>query len=365
MKWPAGFSPLKKVEKLIQEKIKLFETDNKIDWATGELMAYASLLAEGKTVRMSGQDVKRGTFSHRHAVLFDENTNEQYCRLDNVSQNQQPFRIYNSLLSEYGVLGFEYGYALANAQALVIWEAQFGDFSNGAQTIIDQFIAAGEQKWQRQNGVVMLLPHGYEGQGPEHSSARLERYLQLCAEQNMIVTNITTAANLFHALRRQLTWNFRKPMINFSPKANLRSPWTFSDISNLTEGGFKEVIDDSYVTDPSQIKKVLFCSGKISYELAEKQKAESRNDIAIVRLEQLYPLPVNQIKALQQKYDKAVWFWVQEEPQNMGAASFLQMNLKAIKFGVISRQSSASTATGYMKVHTKEQADILTTAFSI
>ena len=365
MKWPEGFSPLKKVEKLIQEKIKLFETENKIDWATGELIAYASLLAEGKTVRMSGQDVKRGTFSHRHAVLFDENTNEQYCRLDNVSQNQQPFRIYNSLLSEYGVLGYEYGYALANAQALVIWEAQFGDFSNGAQTIIDQFIAAGEQKWQRQNGVVMLLPHGYEGQGPEHSSARLERYLQLCAEQNMIVTNITTAANFFHALRRQLTWNFRKPMINFSPKANLRSPWTFSDLAELTEGGFKEVIDDSYVTDPSQVKKVLFCSGKISYELAEKQKAESRNDIAIVRLEQLYPLPVNQIKALQQKYDKAVWFWVQEEPQNMGAASFLQMNLKAIKFGVISRQSSASTATGYMKVHTKEQADILNTAFSI
>jgi 2-oxoglutarate dehydrogenase E1 component len=365
MKWPEGFSPLKKVEKLIQEKVKLFETENKIDWATGELMAYASLLSEGKTVRMSGQDVKRGTFSHRHAVLFDENTNEQYCRLDHVSQNQQPFRIYNSLLSEYGVLGFEYGYSLANAQALVIWEAQFGDFSNGAQTIIDQFIAAGEQKWQRQNGVVMLLPHGYEGQGPEHSSARLERYLQLCAEYNMIVTNITTAANFFHALRRQLTWNFRKPMINFSPKANLRSPWTFSDIKEFTEGGFKEVIDDSFVTDPTQVKKVLFCSGKISYELAEKQKTESRQDIAIVRLEQLYPLPVNQIKALQQKYDKAVWFWVQEEPMNMGAAGFLQMNLKAIKFGVISRQASASTATGYMKVHAKEQADILTTAFSI
>jgi 2-oxoglutarate dehydrogenase E1 component len=365
MKWPEGFSPLKKVEKLIQEKIKLFESENKIDWATGELMAYASLLAEGKTVRMSGQDVKRGTFSHRHAVLFDENTNEQYCRLDHISQNQQPFRVYNSLLSEYGVLGFEYGYALANAQALVIWEAQFGDFSNGAQTIIDQFIAAGEQKWQRQNGVVMLLPHGYEGQGPEHSSARLERYLQLCAECNMIVTNITTAANFFHALRRQLTWNFRKPMINFSPKANLRSPWTFSDIKEFTEGGFKEVIDDHFVADPSQVKKVLFCSGKISYELAEKQKTENRNDVAIVRIEQLYPLPVNQIKALQQKYDKAVWFWVQEEPQNMGAASFLQMNLKGIKFGVISRQASASTATGYMKVHAKEQADILTTAFSI
>lgn len=365
MKWPEGFTPLKKVEKLIQEKVKLFETENKIDWATGELMAYASLLSEGKTVRMSGQDVKRGTFSHRHAVLFDENTNQQYCRLDQISQSQQPFRIYNSLLSEYGVLGYEYGYSLANANALVIWEAQFGDFSNGAQTIIDQFIAAGEQKWQRQNGVVMLLPHGYEGQGPEHSSARLERYLQLCAEYNMIVTNITTAANFFHALRRQLTWNFRKPMINFSPKANLRSPWTFSDLKELTEGGFKEVLDDSFVTDPTQVKKVLFCSGKISYELAEKQKTDNRNDIAIVRLEQLYPLPVNQIKALQQKYEKTVWFWVQEEPLNMGAAGFLQMNLKAIKFGVISRQSSASTATGYMKVHTKEQADIISTAFSL
>lgn len=365
MRWPEGFSPLKKVEKLIQEKVKLFESENKIDWATGELMAYASLLSEGKTVRMSGQDVKRGTFSHRHAVLFDENTNDQYCRLDQITQSQQPFRVYNSLLSEYGVLGFEYGYALANAQALVIWEAQFGDFSNGAQTIIDQFIAAGEQKWQRQNGVVMLLPHGYEGQGPEHSSARLERYLQMCAEYNMVITNITTAANLFHALRRQLIWNFRKPMINFSPKANLRSPWTFSDIRDFTQSGFKEVIDDSYVSDATQVKKVLFCSGKISYELAEKQKTENRQDIAIVRLEQLYPLPVNQIKSLQQKYDKAIWFWVQEEPLNMGAASFLQINLKVIKFGVISRQSSASTATGYMKVHTKEQADIINTAFSI
>lgn len=365
MKWPDSFTPLKKVEKLIQEKIKLYETENKIDWATGELMAYASLLAEGKAVRMSGQDVKRGTFSHRHAVLVDENTNQQYNRLDHVKAGQQPFRIYNSLLSEYGVLGFEYGYALANADALVIWEAQFGDFSNGAQTIIDQFIAAGEQKWQRQNGVVMLLPHGYEGQGPEHSSARLERYLQLCAENNMIVTNITTAANLFHALRRQLTWNFRKPMINFSPKANLRSPWTFSDISELSQGGFKEVIDDSFVQDPTKVKKVLFCSGKISYELMEKQKADNRQDIAIVRLEQIHPLPVGQIAAIHQKYGKAVWFWVQEEPLNMGAAGFLQMNLKSIKYGVISRQASASTATGYSKVHAKEQNEIITTAFAI
>lgn len=365
MKWPTSFNPLKKVEKLLQEKSKLFETENKIDWATGELMAYASLLSEGKTVRMSGQDVKRGTFSHRHAVLFDENTNEQYCRLDNISKDQQPFRIYNSLLSEYGVLGFEYGYALANANALVIWEAQFGDFSNGAQTIIDQFIAAGEQKWQRQNGVVMLLPHGYEGQGPEHSSARLERFLQLCAEYNMSITNITTAANFFHALRRQLTWNFRKPMINFSPKGYLRSPWTFSDLSEFTTGGFKEVIEDAFIKDASEVKKVLFCSGKIYYELAEKQKTDNRTDIVIVRLEQIYPLPVAQLTALQQKYGKAVWFWVQEEPLNMGAASFLQMNLKAIKFGVISRQASASTATGYLKVHAKEQNEIINTAFAI
>jgi 2-oxoglutarate dehydrogenase E1 component len=365
MKWPSSFTPLKKVDKLIQEKIKLYETEKKIDWATGELMAYASLLAEGKTVRMSGQDVKRGTFSHRHAVIVDENTNEQFNRLNHVAEGQQPFRIYNSLLSEYGVLGFEYGYALANVDALVVWEAQFGDFSNGAQTIIDQFIAAGEQKWQRQNGVVMLLPHGYEGQGPEHSSARLERYLQLCAEHNMIITNVTTAANLFHALRRQLTWSFRKPMINFSPKANLRSPATFSPMSDLTKGGFKEVIDDTFVQKVEDVKKVLFCSGKIYYEMAERQKTEQRTDIAIVRLEQLYPLPVQQITALHQKYGKAIWFWVQEEPLNMGAASFLQMNLKGIKYGVISRQASAATATGYAKVHAKEQNEIITTAFSI
>ena len=365
MKWPSSFTPLKKVDKLIQEKIKLYETEQKIDWATGELMAYASLLAAGKTVRMSGQDVKRGTFSHRHAVLVDENTNEQFNRLNQVAEGQQPFRIYNSLLSEYGVLGFEYGYALANADALVVWEAQFGDFSNGAQTIIDQFIAAGEQKWQCQNGVVMLLPHGYEGQGPEHSSARLERYLQLCAENNMIITNVTTAANLFHALRRQLTWSFRKPMINFSPKANLRSPATFSPITELTKGGFKEVIDDTFVQKVEDVKKVLFCSGKIYYEMAERQKTEQRTDIAIVRLEQLYPLPVQQLTALHQKYGKAIWFWVQEEPLNMGASSFLQMNLKAIKYGIISRQASAATATGFAKVHAKEQNEIITTAFSI
>lgn len=275
------------------------------------------------------------------------------------------FRIYNSLLSEYAVLGFEYGYGLANPNALVLWEAQFGDFSNGAQTMIDQFIAAGEQKWNRMNGIAMLLPHGYEGQGPEHSSARMERYLQMCAELNMVITNITTAANLFHALRRQMTWPFRKPLINFSPKANLRHPGSYSHINEFTQSNFREVLDDSSVTDPSQVKKVLLCTGKIYFDLAERKQAESRNDIALIRLEQIYPLPVNQLNELYKKYGKAIWFWVQEEPLNMGAASFLQMNLKSINYGVISRNPSAATATGYAKVHKNEQEQIISTAFNI
>jgi len=365
MTLPADFKPLKKVEKLFHEKTKLMEVENKVDWATGELLAYASILVEGNIVRMSGQDVKRGTFSHRHAVVRDEETNKGYNRLKGLSDNQEKFRIYNSLLSEYGVLGFEYGYGLANPNALVIWEAQFGDFSNGAQTMIDQFISAGEQKWNRMNGLVMLLPHGYEGQGPEHSSARLERYLQMCAELNMVVTNITSSANLFHAMRRQLTWQFRKPMINFSPKAYLRYAGTYSHIDEFTNGGFKEVIDDPTNQDASLIKKVLFCSGKLYFELAERQQKEGRNDIAIIRIEQLYPLPQKQLDALHKKYSKATWFWVQEEPLNMGAASFLKMNLKGFNFGIISRNASAATATGFAKVHAIEQKEIIDTAFSV
>ncbi|HEY2726485.1 MAG TPA: 2-oxoglutarate dehydrogenase E1 component, partial [Parafilimonas sp.] len=360
-----SFQPLKKIDKLLKDKIKLFESEKKIDWATGELLAYSSLLVEGKTVRMSGQDVCRGTFSHRHAVLRDENTDEAYNRLNHFTQDQKKFFIYNSLLSEYGVLGFEYGYAMANPNALVLWEAQFGDFSNGAQTMIDQFIAGGEQKWNRMNGIVMLLPHGYEGQGPEHSSARMERFLQMCAQLNLVITNITTAANLFHALRRQLTWNFRKPLINFSPKAYLRYPGSYSDVSEFTSGGFKEVIDDPKIKDATQIKKVLFCTGKLYFELAEKKEKDQRNDVALIRMEQVYPLPVKQLNDLYKKYNKAIWFWVQEEPLNMGAASFLQMNLKNINYGVISRSASASTASGYMKVHAQEQSQIIDTAFSI
>lgn len=364
MKMPDGFKPLKKIEKLIQDKIALLDKESKVDWSTGELLAYASLLAEGKNVRMSGQDVRRGTFSHRHAVLLDEFEQVQHNRLDQIENAKGKFRIYNSLLSEYGVLGFEYGYALADPETLVLWEAQFGDFSNGAQTMIDQFISSAEQKWNRMNGVVMLLPHGYEGQGPEHSSARLERFLQMCAELNMVVTNITSAANFFHVLRRQMTWNFRKPLINFSPKANLRHPGSYSSIAEFTNGGFKEVIDDQDA-DAKKIKRVLFCSGKVYFDLNEHKTKNKIEEVAIVRLEQIYPLATTQLEKLKNKYKKAEWVWVQEEPLNMGAASFLKMNLEVIDFKLIGRHASAATATGFSKVHVKEQEEIIQKAFAL
>jgi 2-oxoglutarate dehydrogenase E1 component len=365
MTLPEGLNPLRKVDKLLQDKIKLFDTERAVDWSTGELMAYASLLVDGKDVRMSGQDVRRGTFSHRHAIVRDENTDEGYNRLSRIPGAEGKFRIYNSFLSEYGVLGFEYGYSIANPNSLVLWEAQFGDFFNTAQSMVDQFISSGETKWRQMSGLVMLLPHGYEGQGPEHSSARLERFLQMCAELNMIITNVTTSANFFHVLRRQLAWPFRKPLVNFSPKANLRHPGSYSKMEEFTSGGFKEVIDDAFVRDAAEVKKVLFCSGKVYFDLAERQQKENKTDVAIIRVEQLYPLPQNQLTKLYNKYNKATWFWVQEEPLNMGSASYLQMNLKGINYGVISRQPSASTATGYSKVHAKEQAQIIDTAFSI
>ena len=365
MKWAPDFKPLRKVEKILNDKRKLFDTEKKIDWATGELLAYASLLKEGKDVRMSGQDVKRGTFSHRHAVIYDEVSNKEFNRLSSLGGEQGQFRIYNSLLSEFAVLGFEYGYALANPNSLVLWEAQFGDFVNGAQIIIDQFISSAETKWQRMSGVVMLLPHGYEGQGPEHSSARLERFLQMCAEMNMIVVNVTTSANLFHVLRRQLTWPFRKPLVVFSPKANLRHAGSYSPYTEFSSGGFREVVDDPTVENAAAVQKVLFCSGKIYFDLAERQQKDNRKDVAIIRLEQLYPLPYNQLDELYKKYSRATWFWVQEEPLNMGAASYLQMNLKSINYGIISRQPGAATASGYSKVHAQEQAEIVETAFSI
>ena len=363
MQWPEGFSPLRKVEKLLQDKIKLFETESKADWATGELMAYASLLGEGYEVRLSGEDVKRGTFSHRHAVIYDQNTNEPYNRLSRLSEKQGTPYIYNSLLSEFAVLGFEYGYAMANPNNLVLWEAQYGDFANGAQTIIDQYVVSAEQKWTNMNGLVMLLPHGYEGGGPEHSSARLERFLQMSAENNIIVTNITTAANLFHALRRQLKWNFRKPLVNFSPKANLRHVRSYSAMEEFTTGGFKEVIDDTSIKSAAKVKRVLLCSGKMYFDLSEKQLADKREDIAIVRLEQIYPLPQKQLNALRDKYKKAEWIWVQEEPRNMGALAFLQMNLDNFAMKYLSRPASASTATGFAKKHAIEQQQLVEQAF--
>lgn len=367
MQWPADFAPLRKVDKLLKDKTKLFDTEGKVDWSTGELLAYASLLTSGYNVRLSGEDVKRGTFSHRHAIIYDEKTNAEYNRLAHFDEKQGSYLIYNSLLSEFAVLGFEYGYAMANPNNLVLWEAQYGDFANGAQTVIDQYLSSGEQKWSNMNGLVMLLPHGYEGGGPEHSSARLERFLQMCAELNMVITNVTTAANFFHALRRQLTWQFRKPMVNFSPKANLRHARSYSSMAEFTQGGFKEVLDDPNIDSKaaSKVKRVLLCSGKMYFDLSEKQLGESRTDVAIVRLEQVYPLPVKQLQALREKYKKAEWVWVQEEPRNMGALSFLKMNLEDFPMSYISRTASASPATGFSKLHAKEQQSLVEQAFQI
>ena len=365
MKWPEGFSPLKKVEKLVQDKIKLFETEKKVDWATGELLAYASLLAGGQEVRLSGEDVKRGTFSHRHAVIYDQNTNEPYNRLSRLGDSQGTMYIYNSLLSEFGVLGFDYGYAMANPNNLVLWEAQYGDFSNGAQTIIDQYISSAEQKWAVMNGLVLLLPHGYEGGGPEHSSARMERFLQMCAELNLVVTNITTAANFFHALRRQLAWKFRKPLINFSPKANLRQTRACSPIEDFTSGGFKETIDDPNIQDAEKVKRVILCTGKVYFDISEKQLADNRDDVSLVRLEQIYPLPLQQLQTLRAKYKNAEWMWVQEEPRNMGALPFLAMNLENFPITYKSRPASASPATGFAKLHAIEQAALVNDALTL
>lgn len=358
---PKGFKPLRQIDKLLKERKNHFFEGKELSWADAELLAYGSVLAEGKIVRMSGQDVKRGTFSHRHAVLFDSNTNEPYSNLDNIQPKQEPFRIFNSLLSEYGVLGFEYGYAMATPNALVLWEAQFGDFSNGAQVMIDQFITSAETKWQRMNGLVMLLPHGYEGQGPEHSSARPERFLQMTAQENMVVANITTPANFFHLLRRQVTWEFRKPCVVFSPKSLLRHPKVVSPVAEVIKGHFLEVIGDDYVTNKS-VRKVLLCSGKIYYDLQEEQLKRKAKDVAVIRLEQLYPFPEKQLNAELKKYNKPELVWIQEEPANMGAWGFM-LRVSGLVLQLISRKPMASPATGYSKVHKSEQADIVKKGF--
>ncbi|HNJ90715.1 MAG TPA: 2-oxoglutarate dehydrogenase E1 component [Chitinophagales bacterium] len=357
---PDGFVKLKKIEKLFETNKKLI-AEGRIDWALGELIAYGTILLDGRDVRMSGQDVRRGTFSHRHAVLREENTNAEYIRLNHLAEKQGKFRIFNSLLSEFGVLGFEFGYSLASPDHLVIWEAQFGDFNNGAQTIIDQFIAASVSKWQRMSGLVMLLPHGYEGQGPEHSSARLERFLQLCAEGNIIVTNITTPANFFHALRRQLAFDFRRPMVNMSPKSLLRHPMAQSQVTELTEGKFQEVIEDNI--DPKHVKRVVLCSGKLYYDLLDYRQKNNRNDVALVRIEQLYPFPETQLERALAAYSGAEVFWAQEEPRNMGAWYFMQEMMGRRISEAITRKPSASPATGFAKIHAREQQEIVEQAF--
>lgn len=357
---------LSKIDRLFKERLKMVTETKVFDWAMGELMAYATLVKEGRRVRMSGQDVERGTFSHRHAVLKVEDSEEEYVPLEHVDKNQAPFEIYNSHLSEYGVLGFEYGYAMVNPYALTIWEAQFGDFFNGAQIIIDQYISAAETKWQRANGLVMLLPHGFEGQGPEHSSARVERFLELSAEYNWQILNCTTPAQFFHALRRQLSRDIRKPLIVFTPKSLLRFPKCVSPLEDFTKNRFQEVIDDVNVK-AEKVRRVLICTGKIYYDLLEEQEKIKREGIAIVRLEQLYPTPYKQLEKIRTKYKKAEFYWVQEEPENMGAWPFISRVFRKsdFDFDVISRKPASSPATGFMKQHLAEQAAIVAKAFDL
>ncbi|UOB19046.1 2-oxoglutarate dehydrogenase E1 component [Abyssalbus ytuae] len=345
---PKGKKFLRKIERLVQDRNKMFFERDSLDWAMGELLAYGSLLEEGFDVRMSGQDVERGTFSHRHAVIKVEESEEEIVLLNELGDNQNgDFYIYNSLLSEYGVLGFDYGYAMATPNTLTIWEAQFGDFSNGAQIMIDQYISAAEDKWKLQNGIVMLLPHGYEGQGAEHSSARMERYLQLCAKDNMFVADCTTPANLFHLLRRQMKANYRKPLVVFTPKSLLRHPKVVSSIDEFVNGSFQTVIDDvnAQVKD---VKSLVFCTGKFYYDLLAEKEEKGRKDVALVRIEQLFPLPINGIKEIIAKYNKAEEVvWAQEEPRNMGAWSHLLLHLdEARTWRVASRRFYASPAAG-------------------
>lgn len=347
-KLPEGKNFIRKIQRLIEDRRKMVFENDRIDWAMGELLAYGSLLKEGYDVRISGQDVERGTFSHRHAVIKVEDSEEEVVLLDHIDEHQGDFHIYNSFLSEYGVLGFDYGYAMANPNSLTIWEAQFGDFSNGAQIMIDQYISAAEDKWKLQNGLVMLLPHGYEGQGAEHSSARMERYLQLCAKDNMFVADCTTPANMFHLIRRQLKANYRKPLVVFTPKSLLRHPLAMSSMKELANGSFQELIDD-HLVDAKKVKQVVFCTGKFYYDLlAEREQLGKEAEVALVRLEQLFPLPEAQMDAVINKYSNATdLVWAQEEPKNMGAWGHLLMHYESIvNFRLASQRVYAAPAAG-------------------
>ena len=347
-KLPGDQKFLRKIERLVADrKAMYFEKDN-LDWAMGELLAYGTLLQEGFNVRMSGQDVERGTFSHRHAVIKTESAEEEVILLNQIDPKKQGrFRIYNSLLSEYGVLGFDYGYAMASPNTLTLWEAQFGDFSNGAQIMLDQYISSAEDKWKLQNGIVLLLPHGYEGQGAEHSSARMERYLQLCAKDNMFVANCSTPANMFHLLRRQMKTKFRKPLVVFTPKSLLRHPKAVSAKRDLIYGSFQAVIGDPDIS-PNEVKTVVLCSGKFYYDLEQEREKRGRMDVALIRIEQLFPLPIKEIEQHIAQFPKTTdWVWAQEEPRNMGAWSYLLLQWEtATKFRPASRRYYGAPAAG-------------------
>ncbi len=359
---PEGKKYFRKISKIFEDRLNAIKED-KLDWGSAEMLAYATLLDEGRSVRLSGQDVERGTFSHRHAVVKTEDTEEEIITLNLLKEEQGTFSVYNSLLSEYGVLGFEYGYSLATPKGLTIWEAQFGDFFNGAQTMVDQFITAGEDKWSTQSGLVMLLPHGYEGQGAEHSSARMERFLIQCADENIQVVNTSTPANHFHLLRRQLVRDFRKPLVVFSPKMLLRHPDAVSTLDEMATGSFQEVIDDK-AAKVENIDTVVFCTGKFYYEMKIKAAELGVENMAFVRVEQLYPIPQTQIEAVIAKYKNASSIiWAQEEPANMGAWTHIAMNLRHIPFVGITRNASAAAAEGSSQLHKKRLKQLFDNLF--
>ena len=361
---PPGFSPHAKIHALVQKRFESVLKNTGIDWGTAETLAYAALLDDGVSVRISGQDSRRGTFSHRHCVLHDMNDDSTYTPLASFAKNETLFQVWDSPLSEFGVLGYEYGYSLESPQGLTVWEAQFGDFANGAQVIIDQFISSGETKWNRASGLVLLLPHGYEGQGAEHSSARIERFLQLCAANNMVIANPTTPAQMFHLLRRQVKQSFRKPLIAFTPKSLLRHPRCISSTEVFCTAAFLEVISE--VFDPVTVRRVLICSGKIYYDLKEERDKRGRTDTALVRIEQLYPFRDDLfIEELSRFPRKISCLWVQEEPENMGAWHHLRSKLAelcgSIRF--VGRSADSCPAVGSHQLHQQQQDDIITRAF--
>jgi 2-oxoglutarate dehydrogenase E1 component len=373
---PKNFAANRKIIRQLAEKRKMIETGEGIDWATAEALAFGTLLAEGTPVRLSGQDSGRGTFSQRHSVLFDQTTEERYVPLNHIAEDQAPFEVIDSPLSEAGVLGFEYGYSTAEPNALVIWEAQFGDFANGAQSIIDQFIASAESKWMRMSGLVMMLPHGYEGQGPEHSSARIERYLQLSADDNWQVVNITLPANFFHALRRQVRRNFRKPLIAFTPKSLLRHNEAISKLADMGPGtSFHRVLGEIDKLGPDeQVRRVVVCSGKVYFDLLLERRKRQLTDVAIVRVEQLYPFPVKPLAKELLRYPNAEVVWCQEEPENMGGWHFVDRRIESTLAGLqvksrrpvyIGRKESASPATGLLRRHLAEQTDLVDRALTV